>query len=192
MSIIFQMFRADDLNTLTPQQLDEFRDIIRSTLADVENPALDKTLRDFLREDLEPAQRALQASIQALPEPDQEPITREVTDVLRKRARDVFHQLTSRPPNEQPAGLLDLSQPLLPQLLSREDHNWLEHTSPAYRLLRMAISCEVTNFNFYNALRSVKGTANDAFRYRAGGQYPKDPDSQYSPFNPDNPLYEGI
>ena len=59
----------------------------------------------------------------------------------------------------------------------------LEPQSSAELILQWAMAYEVTNYNFYNALESIKGQVQAHFR-QLTGQRPEGPDSRYSPFNP--------
>jgi hypothetical protein len=100
----------------------------------------------------------------------------------------VFQQL--RPdlpqPPKVPIASLDVSQPLYPQIFNAGD---LANLTPQERqILEMAVSCEVSNFNFYDHLQTIKDLAYEAFEALTG-QRPRGSDTMYSPFNLQSPAH---
>lgn len=168
MSVIFQLFCAEDLQKLTYDQLQELRSTVRQSLQ--------KHTTGQEHGDHRPS-LCLGIIDKTTPPPDApEPIH----EALNKRFYEVSHQLkspqlySSRPPfNFQT--LLDQRNADVTQ--KKED-----------MILAWAISCEVNNYEFYNTLARVR---NDAYSFFLNntGQQPKGPDTLYSPFNPLHPLY---
>lgn len=170
MSIIFQLFRADYLSQLDATALDVLKQAVtRHFRADEFVDTTRNTILETALVDLGLVEQAI-AHIQ-------------------NRAREVFRQLQpqSPPPTVLP-GPFNLTQPLFPQLFSTGDLNRL----PSHQrdILEMAISCEVTHFNGYVYLLTIKERADSlVMGSRPGMPRPTNPDTVYSPFNPDSPLY---
>jgi hypothetical protein len=171
MSIIFQLFRADYLNQLDPNAL--------NTLKQTAKQAFDRAqFVDTTRN----------TTLRASPLIEQRVIDQVLANI-QERARAVFQQLQPQPPPPNvPPGPLNLALPLFPQLFSPGD---LSRLSPhQLDILEMAISCEVTNFNGYVHLLTVKEQVDQTMMpLLPKGLRPPNPDTIYSPLNPANPLY---
>ena len=163
MSIIFQLFSAQDLKTLDETQLR----ILRETVNVYFNPYLDITLNTTLKD---PAR-----------------VTPEIIAAIWNRTGEVIPQLRpgSTLPTTPPG--LDPSQPLFPQILAAQPLQSLNLTATERHVLEMAISCEVAHVNYYHHLQNVKERAYATFDFLTG-QRPQDPDTFYSPFNLNSPL----
>jgi hypothetical protein len=190
---MFQLFNAEDLKALTEQQLEELVSAIRNANRTSPDPFLRIAAASDLSTHWEDTRRDLLQTPPAIPVIN---IT-ELTHALRDRARQVFEQLLGRFP-DQPQGPLDPKQPdILSQLI---DQNALSDlAAPARskekRIFEIAISCELSYFNSYSFLRPIKADAYQRFSadispIAAPGQVPKGPDSPYSPYRRDHPLYQ--
>jgi hypothetical protein len=171
MSVIFQLFCAEDLQKLEYQELQTLRQRIITALRSAQPLCLNLTEK---------------------PEPDPGTPPR-VHEALNKRFDEVSHQLKSPQlnPSQQPFRFHDrIQQRNARATQDKED-----------LILNWAITCEVNNFEFYNSLLQVKKAADDFFeqtikaKIAARGEpvpdrvRPLPPDSPYSPFNPRHPLY---
>jgi hypothetical protein len=170
MTVIFQLFHAEDLQRLSLEQLTELRDTITDALGLKTNitcytaggsPALPLAVSD-------------DTTLPSNAPP-------EVIDALKQRFDEVSQQLKSPP--------RDLSSFDFGALI-REHFNEINENEKAKEtmILEWAISCEVNNFKFYDQLLRAREVAYRKF-YTWTQQRPKDPDSPYSPFNPFHPLY---
>jgi hypothetical protein len=170
-SIIFQLFCAEDLQRLTYQELEELRQTIISALGDA--PTLPLKLTPNTTPDPVP------------PAPIQE--------ALNKRFQDISHQLKAPQlnPPQQDFNFATLMTRLRDSTTQTKED----------RILEWALSCEVNHFEFYNVLLRARTAAYDFFDRTIKAQMaarkepvpdakirPKDPDSPYSPFNPRHPL----
>jgi hypothetical protein len=168
MSIIFQLFSAEDLKSLDPTKLEALREVVRAHF----NSRLDTTLNTKLN--------------------DSSRITPQVIAGIWERARNVYQQLKNAPLSPTPPSSLNLSQPLFPQFFPLAGSNLTPYER---EILEMAISCEITNFNYYDHLQTLKEFVYDKFDdltatpgQSGTGQRPRGPDTFYSPFNPESPL----
>lgn len=173
MSVIFQLFSAEDLLKFKPEQLEELKNRIMTALKESTGQS---TLGD-------PPILSLKLSPNTKPDPK---IAAQINDALRKRFQDVSHQLKSPQPDPPPQ-TFDFDN--LIRLNNDEDTRKKEEL-----LLEWAITCEVNNFEFYNSLLQAKKVADAYFKEvttsatAPEGLRPKGPDSLYSPFNPRHPL----
>jgi hypothetical protein len=188
MSVIFQLFCAEDLKRLTTEQLKGLSDVVGTELRKripeppgvwlYEKPPLALSLMVSDRTDLPPEP------------PD------EVNEALKKRFREVSHQMES--PQLQPSQS-GFSFRDLRDARRSEDKKEQEEL-----ILQWAITCEVENYRFYLPLLYAKKVAYDYFdaaireNMRRDNQklpprnkkiLPIGPDSPYSPFNRRHPLY---
>jgi hypothetical protein len=111
-------------------------------------------------------------------------------EVLQKRVKEVFLQLTG----SQPTGssvLPAVGIPTIDDLLDRADLTALENRLGGHgrRILESALTCELANFKTFEALKAIKQQADAEFTRLTGGQRPKGPDLIYSPFHPLSSLY---
>jgi hypothetical protein len=212
MSVIFQLFCAEDLKQLTELQINELKSAIVETVENLQDPFLDASLvtsgliQNRHMQRLLPQQRRTRsysrkgatASSSTTVNISQEQaieIPPDALDTLKKRVHDVFHQLTSELPSG-PSSSLGASKltpaELLDQLLGPADLAKL--TATGKEILAWALTCELANLKAYKALQSVKAEAEKKFMEFTKGQRPKGPDSLYSPFYPLSPLYnpEGL
>jgi hypothetical protein len=184
MTVIFQLFCADDLKQLSPADLEVLRKTIQEALK--KYPINAPSVQDDVNPRLAPRNRLARD----LP-PSQNP-PQQINEALEKRFQQVSQQLQSQPPNN-PSGLLELQQ-------SQQPFNFAQRATQRFRqetperdkertILQWAISCEVNNFKFYLPLVRIKEVAYEKFFELTEGQRPKGPDSPYSPFNPLHPLY---
>jgi hypothetical protein len=167
MSIIFQLFHADDLQILTPENLLKLKLVIRQQVSS-HSEALGPSLSTILE----------------IP-PNTPP---QLADALRKRVHEVFQQLTGRPPRN-PSIPLAPSRSIPEQLFEPDELDALGEQGRT--ILEWAISCEVADFVRYNTLEAIKDYVYAEFSKFAeiAGQRPKGPDTKYSPFNQSSPLY---
>ena len=168
MSVIFQLFGAEDLQKLSLDQLKELRDIVTATLKENGlgrdqngSPAIPLTVSDDT-----------QAPRGASPQ---------IIEALNQRFQEVSQQLKS--PQQQSSFNFDT---LIRQHFNQIDDKEKEKES---MILQWAISCEVNNFKFYDRLLRARERAYIFFIHVTRGQRPKGPDSLYSPFYPEHPLY---
>lgn len=167
MSILFQLFNAEDLRDETKFRI--IRDTIRASNFD---PALDITVNTTLDPStLVPTQ-----------------VKNQVVEAILQQASKAFTQLLGQPISQpRTSNQLDLSQSLYPQILSQVDHDRLN--TYQQDIFERAISCEVTHFNFYVRLLTLQDTVSKAYQASTGQQLQGHPDTNYSPFNPNGPLY---
>lgn len=174
MSIIFQLFSAEDLKALDKTKLEILKQKVKAAF----DPAkyADSTMNTTL-DDLSLVETELRSKI---------------IENLRQRADTVFRQLKSELefPNDpiMPRDDLELSWPLYPQILRNTAFDSLALLQR--HIFEMAISCDVTHFNSYIHLLSIKKFARGLFFDLANHLPSKDPDTEYSPFKPDSPLYK--
>jgi hypothetical protein len=190
MSIIFQLFAAEDLQKLDINELEALREEIKSAL---ENAGLAKEgkLHLNLRPKVEPNQESPRELRVQPPW---------VQEALLKRFYEVSHQLKTPP--------VDLSQQSFDFDNLIKQRNDPKNQSKEELILKWAISCELNHIEFYFALLKAKEGVEAFFeRYptakaklltetqrraadpKAEKVRTKDPDSAYSPFNPRHPLY---
>lgn len=173
MSIIFQLFSADDLKMLRPEEFTTLTDKILDELRR-SSPEIKQILGVSRPPKLEIAQDTPQ----------------QLKDALRKRIHEVFQQLTSRLPRH-PSRSLEPARPIDEQLFDPDELGLLD--AQKKRILEWAIHCEVAyleqSLERYNALKDWKDRYHDTFSQITDGQRPKGPDTSYSPFNPGGPLY---
>ena len=185
MSVIFQLFRAEDLVDLDEKELEDFR------------KAIGAATRQYGDVDLKAAldvSRSTEAELQLAPPPPG--TTPEFIARLRERAREVFPQLMGEPPGDPPAPYQGQEPPsIFAQLLSPEDFRRLNDTlgNKGRTILMWAIICEAANLKYYNALRRIQSDGQQEIRRSpsllGARRRFKDPDSEYSPFNPRHPFY---
>jgi hypothetical protein len=175
MSVIFQLFCAEDLQQLTYLQLQELKTAVVNAL---EGDTPDNTLaQNYASYHLRaPQPLSLQISLNTTPSPDTPP---QVREAFNKRFHEVSHQLTS------PRLKLPQQHFNFQALLSQRNNT---ASAEEALILEWAISCEVNNFEFYKRLLRARKEAYEWF-FKEKGQRPKGPDSPYSPFNPLHPLY---
>ena len=231
MSIIFQLFSAEDLKKLlNTREMEELKNEIRKA-ADAPGNFLIKNARTRILQpvlkDAQQTQRELQdapmhaqnaqAEHEAVQKAEQalQNYRQALTTVLRERAYEVFQQLTGQqsrhrlrneridllsPELPDLSQLPDLQEPITQTKLNRlrrqENESWktfcpqLLHPDDLNRLdefeneiLKLAITCELDNFNFYYALQSVKQSAYAKFFDLAAKNRPKGPDTRYALLN---------
>lgn len=167
MSVIFQLFCAEDLQQLDDKQLDMLRETVKDALKA-------KTSRRGCSQEL---QLSLQLTPNTAPGPD---MPQQVQEALDKRFHEVSDQLAALR-RKAPRPVFNFAQ-LLSKPRQAED--------PAEaKILKWAISCEINNFEFYKALLDARKAAYEWFFQQTQGKRPKGSDSPYSPFNPLHPLY---
>jgi hypothetical protein len=189
MSIIFQLFSAEDLRKLNKDDLEHLRNEILEALQDAGVLKADGKLHLNLREKVKP---------DAETPPGLNPQSSWVEEALLKRFYEVSHQLKTPPRDSS-------QQPFNFQDLINNRNNTVEEVT----ILNWAISCELNHLEFYYALLAArKGVDNFYERYPDAKAKlltdeqrqetkditlekvrAKDPDSAYSPFNPRHPLY---
>jgi hypothetical protein len=168
MTVIFQLFCADDLQKLTLDDLKELRRIITENL-EASNPMRDE--QNHLILPLETADNT------------QPPLytPSQITEAFQQRFYEVSQQLKTSQPI--------LSRFEFQKLLDRHLNQDQETKDKEQMILEWAISCEVNNFKFYERLLRARKDAYEFFSSKTGGQDPQGPDSLYSPFYQDHPLY---
>jgi hypothetical protein len=171
MTVIFQLFCAEDLQRLSLEQLTKLRDTLATTLGLKPNPPC-RTAEGC-------AALPLRAS-DNLNLPSDAPA--DVIVALKQRFDEVSQQLKSPPADSSPFNF---------DAFKKRHFNELDSDEKAKEttILEWAVSCEVNNFNFYDHLRRARDKAYQMFEEWTGGQRPKGPDSVYSPFNLLHPLY---
>jgi hypothetical protein len=187
MSIIFQLFSAEDLQKLTRDELLLLRDKIVEALKPPDQPEL---------EELPPFE--LNLTPKTIPDNPTPP--QWVHDALLKRFYEVSHQLKT-PPRNTSQERFDYDG--LIQKRKSEDTQSQEEL-----ILNWAISCELNHIEFYESLLKAQKVAYDFFEQTIRARIPKtsetpetkeaerprarskEPDSAYSPFNPRHPLYK--
>jgi|SRR6266540_1866427 hypothetical protein len=178
MSVIFQLFCAEDLQKLEREELLDLKNKVMEALKDINGKAIEGN----------PPALSLKISDKT-DLPDNAP--QKVNEALNKRFHEVSHQIKSPP-------LKELEKPFRFGAL-RDERNSTYTQRKEDLILEWSISCEVNNFEFYYPLLEAKKAAY-AFFAKAmidkgettpEGQplRPKGPDSPYSPFNPRHPLY---
>jgi hypothetical protein len=204
MSIIFQLFSAEDLQKLTKDELKKLRDEILAALE--QDLAFDKNIGKIhlnLKQKVAPDAET--------PPGLKNPQPEWVQEALLKRFHEVSHQLKTPP--------RDPSQPGFNFEALINKRNDIETQEQEKLILDWAISCELNHIEFYYTLLvAKKGVDNFYAKYlqakakllTAEQQQvvaklgtpeqrqaaitlekvrTKDPDSLYSPFNPRHPLY---
>jgi hypothetical protein len=187
MSVIFQLFRADDLNMLSSNQLDELKKQINAALKaaqqELQSPARSpggSPKRKPPSGATPPESLSLKILHQPDPSPNTPPQIRRVLDrALDNRFREVSQQLKSTQPQS--------ASNFHTRLRGHRGETDSEEQAKEEMILGWAMSCEVNNFEFYYPLWYAKNVAHDFFR-KETGQEPKGPDSPYSPFNPGHPF----
>lgn len=178
MTVIFQLFCVDDLKQLGEEGRDDLLRIIRESLqGDEPRPAG------------APGPFTLGVTnTSQLNYGDHTPPA--VLEAIQKRFDEVSQQLQAPSPEAAAAPPhLDAARELYRQLLGHRTERSGVNEPEEDRILEWAISCEVNNYNFYYALLEIKQKAYRMFQRRTG-QRPKGPDTLYSPFNPQHPLYD--
>jgi hypothetical protein len=176
MSVIFQLFCAEDLQQLTYAQLQELKTAVVNAL-EGGTPSQTLAQDSTSYHPRVPQPLTLQISLNTTPSEDTPP---QVKEALNNRFHEVSHQLTSL--------RLKLPQQNFDFEALRSQRNNTASTEEDL-ILQWAISCEVNNFEFYKRLLDASKAAYEWF-FREKGQRPKGPDSLYSPFNPLHPLYK--
>jgi hypothetical protein len=191
MSIIFQLFSAEDLQKLTDQELDKLRDAIIDALKE---GGLFKDGKLHLN--LEPKVKPDGTSPF---DPNSTPEW--VQKALLKRFNEVAHQLQT-PQLSQPQNLFDFEELI-------KKRNSTETQEVQKKILNWAISCELNHIEFYYALLKAREGVNKFYEENPDAKAKlltkvqqqqtkyetpqevrtKEPDSAYSPFNPRHPLY---
>jgi hypothetical protein len=215
MSIMFQLFSAEDLRKLTSEQYQELRDIVVRAV----NYSRDTSLKaaQTIAERLQtrhlprpqapivpapqgitgrrrrpapdtPAAQSAAGSVE-IEDQDIDFLPDTAKEVLQQRVKEVFQQLTGIQPRGlavPPAG----RTPRIEDLLDPTDLINLENRSGGNgrRVLESALTCELANLKTFEALKQVKQEADLAFIRLTGGQRPKGPDLLYSPFHQLSPL----
>ena len=206
MSIIFQLFSAEDLKQLTDGQYDELRKVVVEAVENSNDTALKASLTIALHiqskhlptpqgvyTTINPALQNPAASIDIKNEDiDHFPESAKAVlrNVLRKRINVVFQQLTGRLPTDS-SSLPASEIPTIDEFLDAADMVALKNRVGDHgrRILESALTCELANLKTYEALKDVKQQAEAEFIRLTGGQRPKGPDLIYSPFYPRHPLY---
>ena len=171
MTVIFQLFCAEDLQRLSLEQLAELKTTVADALGLIPNP---------------PSQTAEGSLVLPLGASDKLALPSdapaEITVALKQRFDEVSKQLKSPPAD---ASAFDFNA------FKRRHFNEPASNEKAKEtlILEWAVSCEVNNFEFYDLLRRARDVAYKKFEEWTEGQRPKGPDSVYSPFNPFHPLY---
>jgi hypothetical protein len=191
MSIIFQLFSAEDLQKLDIEELKGLRDEIKKALEEA-GMVIDDKLHLNLKEKVKPDENSPF---------DQNSPPEWVREALLKRFNEVSHQLKTPPisPSQQAFNF----DALIAQRKSQETQDKEE------LILNWAISCELNHIEFYFPLLKAREAAYKYFednpRIKEKLQIKekpqakvvvvpkevrtKEPDSAYSPFNPRHPLY---
>jgi hypothetical protein len=186
MSVIFQLFNAEDLQKLEGKDLETLRSIVIKALDQDDREALKRIVTDALNEEQAqtaplPDHRPLELNLAPKCEPDKTPPP-QINEALNKRFHDVSQQLKSLSLQSS----FDFDK--LTHRHFNDQANDDEQRKKEETILLWAISCEVNNYEFYAKLRNARIATHDFF-YRKTGQRPKGPDSPYSPFHPGHPLY---
>jgi hypothetical protein len=203
MSIIFQLFSAEDLKKFDVDELDRLRDEIVTALkeAGVLKEGEGRVCLN-LREKVKPDENTPPA---LNPQPDW------VKEALLKRFYEVSHQLKTPPQNPQQLAF-DFQQLI-------DERNNANTQVQEKKILDWAISCELNHIEFYYTLLIArKGVDKFYVKYPGAKEKllaaeqrqaiaklltedqqkaaitlekvrTKNPDSLYSPFNPRHPLY---
>jgi hypothetical protein len=174
MSVIFQLFCAEDLKKLTTAQLTELSNIVGAEL------------RKQTQTPPRPAPLALSLKVSDRTDPPVE-TPEKVKQALNKRFHEVSHQLES--PQLKPV------QPSVPFNQLKEERKSPANIAKEELILQWAYTCEVENFAFYLPLLRARDVAYKYFKAATKsskdpeGLDPLPPDSPYSPLNPRHPLY---
>jgi hypothetical protein len=190
MSIIFQLFSAEDLQKLDVDELTALRNEIGEVLT---NAGLAKEGKVHLNLTPKVAPDAESPN-------DLRPQPKWVQEALLKRYYEVSHQLKTPP--------LDLSQQSFDFAGLIRQRNDSKNQAKEELILNWAISCELNHIEFYfTLLKAKEGVENFFAKYpRAKAKLLteeqrqainvaaekvrlKEPDSVYSPFNPRHPGY---
>jgi hypothetical protein len=171
MTVIFQLFHAEDLQRLSLEQLEELKTTVADALGLRTNPPCRTAAGG-------PPALPLGASDDTTLPPNAPP---GVIIALKQRFDEVSQQLKSPPADLLPFNFDALKR----RHFNEPDSNEKDKET---LILQWAISCEVNNFKFYDQLLRAREVAYQKF-YEWTEQRPKDPDSPYSPFNPFHPLY---
>jgi hypothetical protein len=171
MTVIFQLFCAEDLQRLSLPQLTELKELVANTLGLKTNP---------------PCRTAEGCPALPLGASDKINLPSDapagVIVALKQRFDEVSQQLKSPPADSSPFSFDALTR----RHFNEPDSNEKDKET---LVLKWAISCEVNNFEFYDLLRRARDEAYQKFEEWTEGQRPKGPDSVYSPFNLLHPLY---
>jgi hypothetical protein len=208
MSVIFQLFCAEDLKQLTEPQLTELKRIVGDEVRRTEDTLLESSqmISRHIQDSHMQKLRLLPSSPRRAVNISQaRAIARAIAipgggiDVLRKRVHEVFEQLTGqRPsgPSSSPVSPAQTLGQLLDQLLSPEDFSELKNRvgDKGPEILAWALTCELANYKTYEAFEQIKQKADEAFMNfmqanGRGAQRPIGPDTPYSPFYPGSALY---
>lgn len=198
MTVIFQLFCVEDLKLLGQNGRDELLTLIREELglpSESDKPASREPSteppqsqspfvlaidNDTTLKLTGPNRRSIEATPESVPT--------EIPAMLKRRFERVSQQLDApmtRDPGKPSAP--NLSEDLLPQFTQQYASRTLE-PEERKKILQWAMSCEVNYFSFYYPLLRIKKKAYEMF-FNCTGQEPKGPDSLYSPFHRDHPLY---
>jgi hypothetical protein len=181
MTVIFQLFCVDDLKHLLPDKLEAFQEAVRNAVQ--RHPLRAPGVQDDVDPQIRPRRGA-----PTDPSPNPPP---QISDALTQRMNEVSQQLKS-PAVPSPSGPLALYQAPAPfnfaQLAAQHFGQQTPDEEQERKILQWAISCEVNNYKFYYPLLRIRDEVYDWF-FEATGQWPKGPDSRYSPFHPQHPLY---
>jgi hypothetical protein len=211
MSVIFQLFHAEDLKQLTPTQLEDLKQIVRQEVINSQDTLLNASLAIANHINRRHMQGLLPASYPTAAGPPSAVnisqlsatnLDQRTFDRLRERVREVFQQLTGDLPTgpSNPLNSTNLtSAPLLDQLLNEADLSKLDALdatagTSGRTILAWALTCELANFNAYEAFEQIKQKTDEAFMNfmqanGKGAQRPIGPDTPYSPFYPGSALY---
>jgi hypothetical protein len=202
MSVIFQLFRADDLKMLSTDQLNELKKKINVALEDAQQELQshtgssedasqqklpsEETPPGTLRLKISPKEKTpepLRLKISSNPDPSTT-IPPQIRAALNRAIDKRFHEVSQQLKSAQPRSASNFKARLNRIHLNQPDP---EEQEKEKTILEWALSCEVNNFEFYYPLWHAKNVAYDFF-LRKTGQEPKGPDSPYSPFNRDHPF----
>lgn len=188
MSVIFQLFRADDLKMLSRNQLDELKEKINDALKEAQ-----QAFQSYAGSPEDPSQKK-SPSEESLPEPLRLNISHkpdpsqntppQIRGALDRALDKRFHKVSQQLKSTQLRSVSNFNARFSRVHLNQPDS---EEQAKEEMILGWAMSCEVNNFEFYYPLWYAKKKAYDFF-YEKTGQEPKGPDSPYSPFNPDHPF----
>jgi hypothetical protein len=201
MSIMFQLFSAEDLKKLASWQYEKLRNVVVGAVENSRDTSLKaaQTIATRIQTKHLPPHRAPApvtpptqgpANTVEIKNQDIDYIPDSAKVVLQNRIKEVFQQLTG----SQPTGASVLPAagiPTIDDLLDRTDLTILENRLGDHgrRILESALTCELANFKTLEALKEIKQQADAEFIRLTGGQRPKGPDLLYSPFHPLSPLY---
>lgn len=179
MTVIFQLFCAEDLEKLGADGRQKLQEIISGVLDSPKSQGSVAPMREPIRLETSnnvtfaPSANVHGRNIRSagLSVPSQ------IKDLIKQRFIDVSQRLHIPLPYDLPAQ-------------SDPDNYCPQQPAPnsPEEVLRWAISCEVNHVNFYYPLLLIKERAYKMFVDELR-QRPRGPDSPYSPFNPLHPLY---